>query len=50
MASRLSGTVEKGWGIELIWATNDLYCGKLMVFNKPGAKFSMHFHKYLRMS
>ena len=45
MANRLSGTVEKGWGVELIWATNDLYCGKLMVFNKPGAKFSMHFHK-----
>lgn len=43
--TRLSGTVEKGWGAELIWATNDKYCGKLMVFNKPGAKFSMHFHK-----
>ena len=34
MTNRLSGTVEKGWGVELIWATNDLYCGKLMVFNK----------------
>ena len=45
MTNRLSGTVEKGWGVELIWATNDLYCGKLMVFNKPGARFSMHFHK-----
>ena len=42
--TRLEGFVEKGWGHELIWATNDLYCGKLMKFNK-GAKFSMHFHK-----
>lgn len=40
---RLSGIVEKGWGSELIWATNDKYCGKLMNF-KQGAKFSMHFH------
>ena len=40
---RLDGKVEKGWGHEEIWATNDNYCGKLMHFNK-GAKFSMHFH------
>lgn len=40
---RLEGFVEKGWGSELIWATNDKYCGKLMNFNE-GAKFSMHFH------
>ncbi len=42
---RLSGKVEKGWGYELIWATNNLYCGKLMVFEKAGNKCSMHFHK-----
>jgi mannose-6-phosphate isomerase-like protein (cupin superfamily) len=41
---RLEGFVKKGWGHELIWATNDKYCGKLMKFNE-GAKFSMHFHK-----
>lgn len=40
---RLEGFVEKGWGSELIWATNDKYCGKLLKFNE-GAKFSMHFH------
>ena len=32
-------------GYELIWATNDKYCGKIMVFEKVGSKFSMHFHK-----
>ena len=42
---RLNGVVQKGWGYELIWATNDKYCGKIMVFEKAGTKFSMHFHK-----
>ena len=40
---RLEGNVQKGWGSELILATNDKYCGKLLNFNE-GAKFSMHFH------
>jgi mannose-6-phosphate isomerase-like protein (cupin superfamily) len=40
---RLEGKVTKGWGSEIIWATNDKYCGKLINFNKD-AKFSMHFH------
>jgi mannose-6-phosphate isomerase-like protein (cupin superfamily) len=43
--NRLSGVVKKGWGYELIWATNDQYCGKIMVFEKAGNKFSMHFHR-----
>jgi len=43
--TRLEGKVEKGWGYELIWATSDKYCGKIMVFEKVGAKFSMHFNK-----
>ena len=41
--TQLTGYVEKGWGSELIWATNDKYCGKLLKFN-TGARFSMHFH------
>jgi len=45
MSTRLEGKVKKGWGHELIWATNEKYCGKIMVFEKIGAKFSMHFHK-----
>jgi mannose-6-phosphate isomerase-like protein (cupin superfamily) len=43
--NRLEGFVKKGWGYEIIWATNDQYCGKIMVFEKAGSKFSMHFHK-----
>lgn len=40
---RLEGVVEKGWGNEIIFATTDKYCGKLLNFNKS-SKFSMHFH------
>ena len=43
--TRLSGVDKKGWGYEMIWATNDLYCGKIMVFTREMAKTSMHFHK-----
>ena len=42
--TRLKGHIKKGWGYELIWATNDKYCGKIMVFEKAGSKFSIHFH------
>ena len=35
--------VQKGWGSEGIFANNEMYCGKLLRFNK-GARFSMHFH------
>jgi mannose-6-phosphate isomerase-like protein (cupin superfamily) len=40
---RLEGKVEKGWGNELIWVSNDLYCSKFLNFN-TNSKFSMHFH------
>ena len=43
--TRLSGAVQKGWGYELIFATGELYCGKILFFEKAGNKFSMHFHK-----
>jgi mannose-6-phosphate isomerase-like protein (cupin superfamily) len=42
--TRLSGLVKKAWGYEYIFATNELYCGKVLHFDKAGSKFSMHFH------
>ena len=42
---RLDGVVDKAWGRELIFATNDKYCGKLLIFDKADSKFSMHFHR-----
>lgn len=40
---QLKGKVDKGWGYENIWVTNDKYCGKFLHF-ESGKKFSMHFH------
>jgi mannose-6-phosphate isomerase-like protein (cupin superfamily) len=34
---------EKAWGYELWIANHEMYCGKLLVFNKD-KKFSMHYH------
>ncbi len=36
--------VSKGWGSETIFASNPDYCGKILSFDKKGAKFSMHHH------
>ena len=41
---RLEGVVTKAWGREVIFATNEKYCGKLLCFDKAGVKFSLHFH------
>jgi quercetin dioxygenase-like cupin family protein len=41
---RLEGVVSKAWGREVIFATNEKYCGKLLCFDKAGGKFSLHFH------
>lgn len=45
MSRYAEGVVKKGWGYELIWASNDNYCGKILVFEKAGNKMSLHFHK-----
>jgi mannose-6-phosphate isomerase-like protein (cupin superfamily) len=37
--------VKKGWGREEIFADHPDYAGKLLVFDRPGAKMSMHFHR-----
>ena len=39
------GKIDKGWGFELVFANNDKYCGKLLVFDRVGAKTSLVFHK-----
>jgi mannose-6-phosphate isomerase-like protein (cupin superfamily) len=42
---RLYGKVDKSWGYEDIFVSNDKYCAKYLVFDKAGNKTSMHFHK-----
>ena len=39
------GKVDKGWWFEIVFANNDKYCGKLLIFEKAGAKTSLVFHK-----
>ena len=39
------GQVKKGWGFEVVWANNEKYSGKLLVFDRVGAKTSMVLHK-----
>jgi hypothetical protein len=41
---RLHGKVPKSWGREEIFITNDLYCGKHLIFDTAGNKTTMHFH------
>jgi mannose-6-phosphate isomerase len=36
--------VEKPWGYELLYATTDRYCGKL-IFIRSGEQLSLQFHK-----
>ena len=36
--------VEKPWGYELLWATTDIYCGKLL-FVRAGEELSLQFHR-----
>jgi hypothetical protein len=41
----MSAEVEKGWGKEVIFASNEMYAGKFLQFSGIGSKMSMHFHK-----
>lgn len=45
MTLQKTGKVDKGWGFEIVFASNDKYCGKLLVFKKTGAKTSLVMHK-----
>ena len=40
-----TGKIDKGWGFEIAFANNEQYSGKLLVFERAGAKTSMLFHK-----
>ena len=44
MEIKMPTLVRKVWGHELIFHNTDEFCGKLLVFPKPGKSFSMHYH------
>jgi hypothetical protein len=50
MNQQPTGKLDKGWGFELVWANNDKYCGKILVFERVGAKTSLVFHREKRKS
>jgi len=50
MNQQPTGKLDKGWGFELVWANNEKYCGKILVFEKVGAKTSLVFHRDKRKS
>lgn len=39
------GLIEKIWGYEVVWATNENYSAKMMVFARAGNRTSFHYHK-----
>ncbi len=45
MIPQTTGKINKGWGFEVVWANNDRYSAKLLVFERKGAKTSLVFHK-----
>jgi mannose-6-phosphate isomerase-like protein (cupin superfamily) len=40
-----TGKIDKGWGFEIVWASTENYCAKLLCFAEAGSKMSLHFHK-----
>jgi hypothetical protein len=44
------GKVDKGWGYEIVWANNENYSAKLLIFDRAGAKTSLVFHKNKKKS
>ena len=46
--TQLHGLVPKGWGSELIWCSNEKYCGKMMNFNKNEKRVQAGFMAFNR--
>jgi|TARA_B110000971_G_scaffold164997_1_gene168935 hypothetical protein len=44
------GHAVKDWGLEINFASNESYCGKLLVFEYPKKKTAMLLHKTKRKS
>ena len=45
MTLQATGKKEHSWGYELVWASNDKYCGKMLVFERANARTGMILHK-----
>lgn len=45
METQSLGKVDKGWGYEIVWANNDKYSGKILIFERSGSTTSLLFHR-----
>lgn len=45
MQQQSLGKIDKGWGYEILWANNERYSGKILIFPSAGSKTSLVFHK-----
>lgn len=45
MTIQKQGSIKRGWGIELSWASNEDYSGKILVFEKENMETPLMFHK-----
>lgn len=45
MTQESSNINKTAWGLEIVWANNDNYCGKILVFEEKGSTTPLHFHK-----
>ena len=45
MGLQTLGKKDHSWGYEIVWASNDRYSGKMLVFERAGAKTGMLLHK-----
>jgi mannose-6-phosphate isomerase-like protein (cupin superfamily) len=44
------GRQDRSWGYEIVWASNEFYCGKILVFEKAGEKTTLKIHKSRKKS
>ena len=44
------GRQDRSWGYEIVWASNEFYCGKILVFEKAGSKTAKLIHKEKKKS
>jgi hypothetical protein len=45
MTIRATGGKDTPWGTEIIWVSNEKFCGKILIFKEAGAKTPIQFQK-----
>ena len=45
MNQESSNITKQEWGMEVIWANKENYCGKILVFEQKDSSMPLHFHK-----